>query len=116
MPNNSIERTAKELIYILSCGIDQTEPDKERVDQMDLDVVFELASKHMLKSAVAVSLESAGVKNELTASAIVNSVRRDCFFEKAWSEISEKLEAAGILYLPLKGAVLKDYYSKSHNA
>ena len=112
MNTTELEKTANDLIFIISCGINGTSIDKARVQSMELAKVFKLASKHMLGSAVGMTLEMNGIKSELTAAAMVNAVRRDFFFEKAWSEISQKFEEEGIWYMPLKGAVIKSYYPK----
>ena len=113
MDNLETEKVAKDLIYIISCGLNKTILEKAKLQAMNLNAVFNLASKHMLSSIVAVSLELAGIKNDLTSGAIIKTVRRDFFFEKAWKEISSELEQNKIWYMPLKGAVLKAYYPKT---
>ena len=112
MYNLETEKVAKDLIYIISCGLNKTIPEKTKLQAMNLNAVFNLASKHMLSAMVAITLESAGIKNDLTSGAIIKTVRRDFFFEKAWKEISSELEQNKIWYMPLKGAVLKGYYPK----
>ena len=107
--NNS---TALDVIYLASCALKKKIPDKQRVATMDHEAILSLASNHMMSTITAIALESAGIKTQSTATAITNGVRRDYFFDKAWKEISAQFEEAGVWYLPLKGAVLKEYYPK----
>lgn len=106
------DRKVTDMIYLVRCAVNNRKPDKQRIETMNHNAILSLASAHMMSTIVAIALESAGIKNQLTATAIVNGVRRDCFFEKAWGEISSELEKNNIWYLPLKGAVLKSYYKK----
>ena len=112
MENIIIENTAKDLLYIISCAINHVAIEEYKLKTINFESVFELASKHMLRTAVAISLELSGVKNEVTAAAIVAGVRRTVIFEKSWSIISSEFEKEGIWYLPLKGMVIKNYYPK----
>ena len=99
-------------IYLISCVVNNRKPDKQKVAAMNHEAILSFASAHMISTITAIALESAGFKTTSTAAAIIKGVRRDCFFEKAWTEISAKLEENSIWYLPLKGAVLKNYYQK----
>ena len=106
------KKIASDIIYLISCVVNNRKPDKHRVAVMNHEAILSFASTHMISTITAIALESAGVKSPLTAGAIVKGVRRDCFFEKAWAEISAKLEDNSIWYLPIKGAILKNYYQK----
>ena len=104
--------TVTDVIYLAGCAVNDTVPEKARVAGMDLNAVYSFASRHMITSAVAFALESAGVKDERSGKAIASALRRTVLFEKEWGEIKSKLEQAGIWYMPLKGAVLKNIYPK----
>lgn len=103
---------SSDIIYLVSCAVNNVMPDRARVEQMNLDEVYTLAEYHMLKAAVAFALESAGIKDKRSREAISRSQRKTILFANAWEEIRLKLEAAGIWYMPLKGAILKDLYPK----
>ena len=100
----------RDVIYLCACAVNGAVPAKERVDGMDLDAVYSLAARHMITAAVAFALESAGFRDERSGSAITSAVRKAVIFDEAWSLIRAKLGEAGIWYMPLKGAVLKDVY------
>ena len=96
-------RTSSDVIYLVSCAVNNLIPDRSRVEQMDLDEVYTLAEHHMLKAAVAFALDSAGIKDKRSRDVISRSQRKTVLFANAWEEIKQKLEAANIWYMPLKG-------------
>ena len=104
--------TAKDLIYLVSCAVNEKKPDTDRIRCMDLDAVYALASRHMLTAAAAFALESAGYTDRRSGTAIAAAMRKTVLFDKEWGEIREKLEEAGIWYMPLKGAVVKAMYPR----
>lgn len=57
-------------------------------------------------------MESADYKDVRLKNAISFSVRKNTFFEAANNSVLKTLEEAGIWYMPLKGAVLKNYYPR----
>lgn len=101
-----------DLAYLVGCAVDGLVPNQDRVAAMDLDAVHTLASQHTLKSATAMALESAGLRNKWTSTAIGSAVRKAAIFSQAFSDVKTELARAEIWYLPLKGAVLKDLYPK----
>ena len=119
-PSNSISyeayleipEPARNVIYLAACAVNGQIPDRERVLDMDLPSVHAAASRHLLGAAVSIALQSAGFRDESSQEAIGSAIRKTTFFDQAWSEISDRLEKAGIWYMPLKGAVLKDYYPR----
>ena len=102
----------KEVIYLLSCAVNEKQPDKNVVSHMNLKQVYSFASKHMLTAIVAVALEAAGYKNEYSSRAIAASLRKITIFEANKINLLKEFENAGIWYMPLKGAVLKYFYPK----
>ena len=103
----------KDIIYLLSCAVNEKQPDKNIVTHMNLEQVYSFASKHMITAIVAAALEAAGYKNECSSRAIAGSLRKITLFEKEKKALFNRLEEAEIWYMPLKGAVLKDYYPKA---
>ena len=79
---------------------------------MDITAVYEAAQMHMLTAICAMSLESAGVKDEGFTQAMAKAVRKNVQFDIDRAQILERLEKAGIWYMPLKGSVLKELYPK----
>ena len=106
----TIDKTAADVLYLARCLIRGETPDKERVGAMDIDSVLALAARHKLGAICATALEQAGFADARTGQAITASVRRTLIFENALQELKPRLNAAGIWFMPLKGAILKDLY------
>ena len=98
-----------DVIYLTCCAVGGTVPD-ERVWRMDLPTLYRAAERHMLTAVTAMALESAGVRDEDFSEAKNRAYRKLALMENDRKLLSERLDAAGIWYMPLKGAVLKDYY------
>ncbi|MBQ5330365.1 MAG: nucleotidyltransferase family protein [Oscillospiraceae bacterium] len=107
-----MNKTAEDVIYLAACAVNDRAPEKKRVESMDLEAVHRLASRHLINAAVSYALVSAGYKDKISDSAIAAAIRKTALFDKAWSRIRSSLEGAGIWYMPLKGAVLKNLYPK----
>ena len=103
---------ANAVIYLVSCAIHNNIPDKSLVSEMNIEKVYSLTCKHMLSTIIAIALESAGYKDSYSNKAIANSLRRTVIFETNRVSLFQKLEQAGIWYMPLKGLILKDFYPK----
>ena len=103
-------QTALDLAYLASCAIRETVPDKGRIAAMNLHALYTLAERHMMAGIAGMALRRAGVMDDAFREAEGKAVRRTALFDLAREEIFEKLEEAGIWYLPLKGIVLQDLY------
>ncbi len=110
--NTEWKSTGQDIIYLASCAINSTIPEKTRVEAMDLDAIYELAEKHMIKAMIALALESAGYRDTRSGKAIASALRKLSVYEENLREIIKRLEEKGIWYMPFKGAVIKDYYPK----
>lgn len=75
---------ADDVIYLALCAVNRKVPGSERISAMDLDEVYSLASRHMIKAAIAFALESAGYKDKRSSNAIASAMRKTAIFEKAW--------------------------------
>ena len=103
---------AEAVIYLASCAVNETKPEMNKIAGMDFEKIFSLASYHVMSAVVAMALESVRVKNDHVKNAISFSVRKNTYFEAANKSVLKTLEEAGIWYMPLKGAVLKNYYPR----
>ena len=103
-------KAAYDLIYLSFCAIHGVVPEKERVKQLDLELLYKVADHQMMTAITALSLESAGIKNEVLTQAKGKAIRKEVLLDAERKSVQEKLEEAGIWYMPLKGAVLKDLY------
>ena len=108
MTEAQMHQAAQDVICLVGCAVRGETPDPERF--ADLDAVYTVASRHMLTAAVAIALERAGLKDTHSSRAIAASLRKRLFFEQEMGQVKAGLEAAGIWYMPLKGAVLHSFY------
>ncbi len=101
-----------DIVYLLRCAIRQEAPDRERVEAMNLELVYEEAERHKLAAAVGMALELAGVVNGRFVQAVAMAQRKAALLDADKAAVLERLEAAGIWHMPLKGAILKDLYPR----
>lgn len=110
MTREEYQAAVDNMIYLVSCAVKETIPDRERVESMLLTNLYTVADYHLLTSAVAFALESAGIFDPSFAQAKAKAIRKIALMDAEMAEIFSKMEEAGIWYMPLKGTVLKDYY------
>lgn len=100
----------KDLIYLVSCAVNDTVPAKARVEKMNLAVLEQIAAFHKVESLLAYALTSAGVQNKYCTEAIDGAIRQEILWDQERQQVYGALNEAGIWYMPLKGSVLKDMY------
>ena len=103
-----MDQNIENVIYLAACAANRQSP--ADVDRMDLDEVFKVAGRHLLSAAVSFALSSAGVEDERVRKSILRAQKKTIIFDAEKSALFDRFEEAGIWYMPLKGAVLKDYY------
>lgn len=106
------EKNVRDMIYLVSCAVNNKIPDKTLVESMNLDDVYSIAASHMLSTCVAFALESAGYQDARSKNTIAMSLRRTSFFQYYLNCMRKAFEEQHIWFMPLKGAVLKDVYPK----
>ncbi len=103
---------AADMIALTVCALNGTTPDAALTAQLNLPALFEICQQHLLTACVAYALESAGIRDAAFAEAKEKSVCKNILMDADRKKVLERLEAAGIWYMPLKGAVMKDWYPK----
>ena len=106
------KKVADDLVYLAACAVNGQVPEKSRTDRMDLSLVYEAAQEHKLASAAGMALESAGIRHKDFVQATAKAMRKNALLDADRAELVRKLEEAGIWYMPLKGAILKDLYPR----
>lgn len=100
----------QDLIYLVSCAVNGVTPDAERIAGMDLDALYNLASRHLLVATVAPTLKAAGIKDKRFSHAFEHSALKSGTMDMEMNAIFAELDAAGIWHMPLKGTVLQHLY------
>lgn len=102
----------KDVIYLAYCGVNGKIPSSARVQKMDISAVYEASQKHLLTAICAMSLESAGIKDDRFTQASAKAIRRIVQMDIDRAQLFEHFEKENIWYMPLKGSLLKDLYPK----
>ena len=111
------KRSARDFIYLTSCMLNAVAPDRSRLEAMDLSKVYRLAKRHMLASAIYLSLEQADclmyMDKELAAEWRMYTdavLRKNILMNVERKRILDRFESEGIWYALLKGCIIADYY------
>ena len=102
----------KDVIYLVSCAVNHKTPDAERIRAMDLAHVYAAAQMHMLTAMTGMTLQSAGIRDSHFDQAMAKAQRKAALLDTDMRAITDRLEQAGIWYMPMKGSVLKDLYPR----
>lgn len=106
------QKTVDSLIYLCRCAVNGEVPSSESLDGVDTDELYELADDHLLSSTAGMALESAGVKKDSFVQAVAQAQRKNTLLDVDRNKVLAELEKAGIWYMPMKGAILKDMYPR----
>ena len=113
MSQSTENATAMDLIYLVSCAVNELKPSPERCAAMDLEAVLRLAKRHMLTVVSAFALEKTFPLPVSWKDAKATAIRRMIIFDSERAKVLRALDEDGIWYLPLKGIVLKNCYPKA---
>lgn len=108
-----MNKSAKDLVYLLSCAVNGITPDKASVQAMDLEQLYQLSKAHSLRAAVYIALRSADAKDVNFQQAYNKAVRKNVLLDVERTAIFEEFERKGIWYMPLKGSILKELYPEN---
>ncbi len=108
-----MNKTAKDLIYLLTCAVNGITPDTKRVQAMEFEQLYRLAKAHTLRAAVYIALRSADVNDHNFQQAYNMAVRKNVMLDVERAAILAEFEQQGIWYMPLKGAILKELYPEN---
>lgn len=100
------------IAYLCGCAVKGIVPDLGRVLSVNLDSLFEVSGKHMLSAMVGRVLQDSGVSSPSFKNAISLAQRKTVILNHDLKNIVSALEKSGIWYMPLKGAILKEYYPR----
>lgn len=113
MTQSLFEKTASDLIYLVSCAVNCEKPDPQRCADADLEQLYTMANAHALTSVTAHALAQVTELPRPFDQAMKKAIRKLALFNIERAKLTSALESAGIRYLPLKGIILKEYYPKT---
>ena len=109
----SSSKTARDLIYLVSCAVNEKKPNTDICREMDLEAVYYLAQFHSLTSAAAFALEKVTELPRAFDQAKKKAIHKLSHFDIERIKILAALEQKGVWYMPLKGIMLKSFYPKA---
>ena len=107
------KNTLSDLIYLTNCAIKSEIPNAKRISKMNLKQLFYAAKRHMMTAIIADVLEKAGIEENHFMEAKAKAKRKCALLEIETASLTNVLESEKIWYMPLKGAILKNYYPVS---
>lgn len=112
MEQNQFRKNALDMIYLTVCAVTGKTPERARVETLDPASLFTVCQKHVLTACVAYALESAGINDHNFTQAKEKAIRKNILLDAERRSILSRFEKEQIWYMPLKGALLKDWYPK----
>ncbi len=112
MTDSEYRSAMADAAWLAGCAVRQEVPDRRRLSGVKRKNLLAAAEKHKLVSAVGMALESAGIRDPDYVKATAAVQRRIAILDADRAAVLNRLEEAGIWYMPLKGAVLKDLYPR----
>lgn len=112
MEKSEYRKNAADMIYLTACAINGKKPRQARIDALDLPKLFEVCQEHILTACTAYALESAGIKDGEFVQAKEKAIRKNIILDAERLNLFRRLESEKIWYMPLKGAILKDWYPR----
>lgn len=110
MERERYEQNARDMVRLVSCALNGEKPDAALLEDLDQTALFKVAEAHMLTAAVGAALESAGKADPAFHEEYSRAIRNEALRDAECRGVFAALEAAGVWYMPLKGAVMKGYY------
>ena len=110
MNNTDFRDSVDIIIYLCSCAINNKPIDKNVVEGIDIDSVYDVAKKHMLVSLVGQILQHYGISSPKFDKAVAKAQRKNIIMNNDYKIIISEFESSQIWYMPLKGAVLQELY------
>lgn len=99
-----------ELLYLVSCAVEDKTPEKQRIENLDMEKLYKAADDHMLTALAGYALEKCGIRDAAFVRSRGNSVRKTVIMEADKKLLFERFEEEKIWYMPLKGIVIKEFY------
>ncbi|MEE1061415.1 MAG: nucleotidyltransferase family protein [Ruminococcus sp.] len=101
-----------DFFYLLSCGLNNKTPDKERIDKIDLESIYDMSVSHSVEPIITYALESVGLADKKWRDSKNNAIRKEMLFDMERNKIISFMEKNEISHMPLKGVILKTFYPK----
>lgn len=112
MDKTTYRSTALVMLELVRCAVTGKTPEKQEFQPEELENLFKVCQNHILTACIAYVLESAGIHHHQFTQAKEKAIRKNIILETECNKIFAQLEQHQIWYIPLKGALLKNWYPK----
>lgn len=112
MEKNEYRKNALVMIYLVSCALNNKAPDKEKLKDIDLVELYDVSRRHLLAACVSYALESAGIRSKEFVEAKEKAIRKNILLVSEQKKLLSVFEQEKIWYMPLKGALLHNWYPR----
>lgn len=99
-----------DMFYLCLCALKGEKPDSYRVSDMDMEALYKICRGHKVTALVCSALETVITPPECFSEDKVKALRKEMLLDEECRKIAAFMRKNDIFYLPLKGAILKDYY------
>ncbi len=113
MTKDEYRNAIEDVIYLSSCVLNGKTPDASAVGSMDISDLYGAAKRHLLTGVTDMALESAGIKDSRFVQARAKAIRKNMIMQADMNALFERLDQAGIWYMPLKGSLMDSLYPAS---
>ena len=107
---NESVKTGYDMLYLSLCTLNNITSHKERVEEMNIDMLFELCQKNSLTSLVYYALAKAITPEHRWLEVNGKAIRKNMLLDLEREKILAFMNDNGIKHMPLKGIILKELY------
>ena len=112
MDKNQFRKNAYDMLALVRCAVNGEPADPNLLAEIQPESLFKVCQEHILTACTAYGLESAGLKYPEFTQAKEKAIRKNILMDAERAKILKRLEQEKIWYMPLKGALLKDWYPR----
>ena len=119
MKKTTLDKTEKDMLYLLACGLHNVQPHFSKTGQMNLELLYRKARFHSLTAMLCMVLEQTDIfhaSDEIMVKKWIQekekAIRKSILLDAEREKILDLMEQAGIWHMPLKGSILKKMYPK----
>ena len=99
------------MFYLCRCVLLGGTAKQSKLEQLDLDRLYEFCEFNSLTAMVCISLQNSGVEvDDKWKEALAKSIRKNMLLDAERARVFREFEKNGIWYMPLKGVFMKEYY------
>ena len=112
MDKTEYGKNAVLMIKLISGVLNDKKPDEDLLSGIDPGKLFTVARAHNLAAITAYALEEAGIKYPAFSEAKDKAIRKNILLDAEREAVTSEMEKKGIWYMPLKGALLHEWYPR----